>query len=140
MWHFEQIAEQRIRQAMARGDFDELEGKDRPLPPEDELEQVPPELRLAYRVLKNAGFVPEDVALRKEIARLEALLRAVDGGGIEEQGIEGRGPEDQARYAQAVKRLNLLRARLGARHGREPGLHLEAGYYHKALRRLSGSG
>ncbi len=125
MWHFDQIAEQRIQQAIGRGDFDDLEGRGKPLPPEDELEHVPRELRLAYRVLKNAGFVPEEIALRKEIAHVEALLRSVDDRGAE--------------YGRAVRRLNLLRAKLGAHRGGEPPLHLEPRYYHKALERLSES-
>ncbi len=128
MWHFDEIAEQRIEQAIGRGEFDRLEGRGKPLPPEDGLEQVPSELRLAYRVLKNAGFVPEEVALRKEIAHLEGLLRAVDD----------RGSGGGAEYRRAVRRLNLLRARLGARRGGEPPLHLEPRYYHRALERLSG--
>lgn len=67
------IAEDRIREAMERGDFDELELKGKPL----ELKEdpfVPEELRAAYRMLKNAGFLPKEIELRKEIAELETYL------------------------------------------------------------------
>ncbi len=70
---FKRIAEERIREAMERGEFDALELKGKPL----ELKEdpfVPEELRVAYRMLKNAGFLPKEVELRKEIAELEAYL------------------------------------------------------------------
>lgn len=69
------IAEERIREAMERGEFDNLPGKGRPLDLDD-LANVPEELRSAYRLLKNAGFVPPEVELRKEIARLEEQMAA----------------------------------------------------------------
>jgi hypothetical protein len=71
----EVIAEERIRAAMERGEFDNLPGKGRPLNLDD-LENVPPELRAAYTLLRNAGFVPPEVALRKEIQEIEARLAA----------------------------------------------------------------
>ncbi len=74
---FTAIAEQKIREAMARGEFDNLPGKGQPLPPDD-LAGVPDELRMAYKVLKNAGCVPPEVELRKEIVTLRNLLVTVD--------------------------------------------------------------
>jgi len=38
---------------------------------------VPEELRVAYRNLKNSGFLPPDVNLRKEIAGVNQLLAEV---------------------------------------------------------------
>ncbi|MEZ0344841.1 MAG: DUF1992 domain-containing protein [Caldimicrobium sp.] len=70
---FKKIAEERIREAMERGEFNDLELKGKPL----ELKEdpfVPEELKIAYRMLKNAGFLPKEVELRKEIAELEAYL------------------------------------------------------------------
>lgn len=70
---FKKIAEERIREAMERGDFTDLELKGKPLDlKEDPF--VPEELRVAYRMLKNAGFLPKEVELRKEIENLEAYL------------------------------------------------------------------
>ena len=75
MYIFERIAEQRIREAMERGEFDNLPGMGKPLP-KDELDNVPPELRMAYKILKNAGILPEEVELRKEIYSLQQLIDA----------------------------------------------------------------
>ncbi len=41
--------------------------RNRPLPLKDEKANVPTPLRLAIRILRNAGYVPEEVALKKEI-------------------------------------------------------------------------
>ena len=60
------IAERKIREAMARGEFDNLPGKGKPIVQED-LSGVPEELRMAYKILKNAGFVPPEVELSNEI-------------------------------------------------------------------------
>ncbi len=74
---FATIAEQKIREAMARGEFENLAGKGRPLPP-DELAGVPEELRMAYKVLKNAGCLPPEVVLAKEIATLRNLVDSLE--------------------------------------------------------------
>src|SRR5581483_3876037 len=65
----DRIAENKIRQAIADGEFDNLPN----LGPIDleEYFKLPAELRLAYSVLKSAGCVPEEVELLKEIGRLE---------------------------------------------------------------------
>ncbi|MET0152257.1 MAG: DnaJ family domain-containing protein [Candidatus Binatia bacterium] len=71
----QKIAEARIRDAIARGEFDDLAGKGRPLRLED-LSTVPEDLRSAYLLLKNAGVLPDEMQIRKEMVTLEALLDA----------------------------------------------------------------
>ena len=68
------IAERKIAEAMARGELDNLAGAGKPLAMDDELSGVPAELRMAYKVLKNAGFVPPEVELRREIVSMRELL------------------------------------------------------------------
>jgi hypothetical protein len=72
---FQAIAEARIREAIARGDLDDLPGSGRRLELED-LSRVPEELRGGYLLLKNAGVLPEEMQIRKEMVTLEALLDA----------------------------------------------------------------
>ncbi len=69
------IAERKIREALERGDLDRVEGSGKPLP-EDAFADTPAELRAGFRVLKNAGFVPEEVQLQGDIRRLEDLIQA----------------------------------------------------------------
>ena len=70
---FKKIAEERIRRAMEEGVFDNLELKGKPV----ELKEdpfVPEDLKVVYKILKNAGFLPKEVELKKEIFKLEELL------------------------------------------------------------------
>jgi len=74
MYAFEIIAERRIKEAMDRGEFDNLPGKGKPLPP-DGLDNLPPDMRMAYIVLKNTNVLPEEVELRRNIGSIQHLLR-----------------------------------------------------------------
>jgi len=58
-----------IAQAQARGEFDNLEGAGQPLKLE-ENPYAPPELHMAYKILKDAGFAPYWIELGKEIDTL----------------------------------------------------------------------
>ena len=75
MFALERLAEQRIAEAQAHGDFDDLPGAGEPLPAEDNA-FVPQELRAAYRVLKNAGYLPPQAAHFGELHHAEQLLAA----------------------------------------------------------------
>jgi len=72
------IAERKIREAMARGELDNLPGTGKPLSLDEDLSGVPDELRMAYKLLKNAGFVPPEVELRKEIVSLREMLGTLE--------------------------------------------------------------
>jgi hypothetical protein len=113
------IAEQRILEAARRGDFDDLPGAGRPLDLDEDL-LVPEELRMAYRVLKNAGFVPPEVQTLNEIGALERLIQSLDDG--EQRTV-------------AMRKLRLLRMQLDSTRG--GNLQLEAEYYDKLTQRLS---
>ena len=75
---FEHFAEQRIREALERGEFDNLPNAGQPLNL-DEYFAAPPELRMAYSILKNANCAPVEVEILNEVARLkEAIASAPD--------------------------------------------------------------
>ncbi len=67
------LAERRIVEALENGEFDNLPGKGKPLPP-DNLALVPADRRAAYKVLRNAGQLPVELDLKKEITALEQAL------------------------------------------------------------------
>jgi hypothetical protein len=116
----EAVVEERIQKAIRRGDFDDLPGAGKPLDLDDDP-LVPPEVRIAHRILKNAGFVPREVLERRELADLEAALA---------------GLEDAAERRRALARLAVLRTRLGARRAR--CVSLNAYYERKIVERLMG--
>jgi len=96
------VVEQRIAQAIAEGAFDNLPGAGKPLDLDDDR-MVPEDLRVGYRILKNAGFIPPEVEQRREIADLAVLLRHTT---------------DDAALRRAAARLALLAVKLEA-EGRE---------------------
>jgi hypothetical protein len=70
---FSRIAEQRIREAMEQGHFENLPGAGRPLNLEDYF-STPEDLRMAYSILRNANCAPAEVQLLKEVSRLERAV------------------------------------------------------------------
>ena len=107
---FRLIAERKIAEALERGELANLPGEGRPLELDDDA-LIPEELRAAYRILKNAGFVPPEVQALREIKELEDLVN--------------REGENAATRSKAVRKLALLRTRIENR------------YYEKAVAKLS---
>ena len=117
------LAEEQISAAIRRGEFDDLPGEGKPLALEDDG-AVPDALRVAYRILKNAGCLPPEQELRKEIRQVEGLLNHVETD-----------PEAQ----RIRRRLCLMRTRL-AMQGRDVNLLVyEAAYREKLLCRMARS-
>lgn len=94
------IAEEKIREAIRRGEFDNLPGAGKPLPPDD-LEGVPEELRVSFRILKNAGILPEEMQLRKEMTTLGDLIAACEHDG-ERQKLQRELTIKKVRYQQLM--------------------------------------
>jgi len=65
--------EAQIREAMERGDFDNLANKGKLLDL-SEWRKTPEHLRMSYSILKNAGYSPQEVHTKKELAELRAML------------------------------------------------------------------
>jgi len=77
----ERLIEAQIKKAMAEGEFDDLPGKGQPIDLKAYFD-TPEHLRMAYSILKNGDFVPEEVQLLKDI---EALKLQLDSCSDEEQ-------------------------------------------------------
>jgi uncharacterized protein YutE (UPF0331/DUF86 family) len=73
----DRAVEEIIQAAMARGEFDDLPGKGKPLDL-DSYFAAPEDLRMAFSVLRNAGYLPEEVQLLKDVAALRDRLAATD--------------------------------------------------------------
>jgi len=124
MLFLERLAEQKIQEAQSRGEFDNFSGAGTPLPEEDGIVGVAPSLRMAYRILKNAGYVPEEVRLRREISEVRQLLQ--------------QGFNDEQQSSQVRRRLLMLTERLG--HLRGGNLMLADRYLTQVVERLDCQG
>jgi hypothetical protein len=115
------LVEDQVARAQAEGQFDDLPGVGRPLELDDDL-LVPEDLRMACRILKNAGFLPPEMQALKDIDELQRLVRS--------------GVDDAARR-RALARLNLLLARVAEARACSGGaLHLDEAYYRQVVDRL----
>jgi hypothetical protein len=72
---FDRIVEALIKEAMERGEFDNLPGKGKPIDLTEYFE-TPEDVRLANSVLKNAGMTSREVDLLREIEELKQILAA----------------------------------------------------------------
>jgi hypothetical protein len=116
----DRLAEENILAALRRGEFDDLPGSGKPLSLDDDS-AVPEALRVAYRILANAGCLPPEQQLRREIRELEDLLLQLDS---------------HAEERRLRRRLLLLQTRL-ALQGRESSPLVEdSAYREKLLRRM----
>ncbi len=95
---FNKIVEDRIRKAQKKGAFKNLAGTGKPILLDDDR-HIPEDLRLAYKILKNADFVPPEIELKKEIRRTEDFLD---------------GMENTAEKYRILKKLNFLILRLNS--------------------------
>ena len=98
---FEEIVEQRILKAQENGDMDDLPGTGKPLTFEDE--NVPEELRLSCKILKNSGFLPPELTLKKQIRHTEDLLEKLE--------------PDSPERGKVQKKLNFLFTKLNTMRG-----------------------
>jgi len=72
---WQSFVEYRIQKAQARGEFDDLPGHGKPLPPET-VNPYEGDSALAHKILRDHGFAPEWIELDKEIRReLKAARR-----------------------------------------------------------------
>jgi len=116
----DRIAERHIGQAVQRGEFEDLPGAGKPLALDDDA-MIPEELRAGYRLLKNAGYLPPELQLNKEIKEAEQLLACV------------REPGERDK---AERRLRFLRLRLSQTRGDGMDVVIERRYQDKLLRKL----
>lgn len=99
---FYRIAEQRIRDAVEQGEFESLPNAGQPLDLEDET-WIPEDLRMVYRMLKNAGFVPPELELHNEILSMRRMINSLD---------------DNAERTRKVRELNFKLLKLEEMTGR----------------------
>ena len=74
---FEDPVETKIKAAMADGEFDNLPGKGKPLNLKGYME-TPEHLRTAYHILKNSGYLPEEVRLKKEMELIKEKIKSCE--------------------------------------------------------------
>ena len=116
---FQKIIEKRIKEAQEKGEFDDLPGHGEPLKIEDDS-HIPEDLRLAYKILKNADCLPPELELKKEIRQMEDML--------------GNIPDERERY-RYLKKINFKIMQLNMMGKKSPLLDETQIYYKKIVDR-----
>jgi len=115
------IAEQKILKAMEEGDLNSSKWKNKPLPLEND-HLVPEDLKIAYKMLKNSGYLPPEVEERKEIKRIEDLIAAT---------------EDEHERLRQMKKLNVLLMKVEEKRSFSSNIAAQDDYYRKVVERIS---
>ena len=120
---FTKIVEERIRRAQKKGEFENLEGTGEPLNLAD-YQAVAEELRLAYKILKNADCLPPEIEIKKEIHQTEKLLS---------------GMTDTAKRYRTMKKLNFLIMKLNTLRSTSVNFEEPQKYSDKLIKKLESS-
>lgn len=70
------LAERQMQKARVRGDLQGLEGEGKPLPDRPGDAFISPGDAIGFRIMAEAGVLPEEIVLKKEAARLRETLAA----------------------------------------------------------------
>lgn len=116
---FDAMAERRIREAQQQGVFEDLPGAGAPLKLDDDA-MVPEELRAAYRILKNAGYVPPEVEALRDLREVEQMLERA---------------QDETERNALIGKFNVLLARAGSLRGRN--FAVDQDYFQKVAEKLT---
>ena len=120
---FNKIVEERIRKAQKKGEFENLQGSGKPLDLLDD-QAVAEELRLAYKILKNADCLPPEIELKKEIQQTEELLS---------------GMGETAEKFRTIKKLNYLIMKLNTLRNTSIEFEAPQKYSDKMVQKLESS-
>ncbi len=117
---FERIIEERILVSQKRGEFENLPGHGKPLDLDDDS-HIPEELRLAYKILKNADCTPPEIELKKEIVKTEDLLANMG---------------DTKEKYRLIKKLNFLIMKFNALRNSSVTIEIPQKYMEKLAGRM----
>jgi len=117
----QQIAERKIAKAIQEGKLNIEKWRGKPLPKEDNT-FVPDDLKMAYKILKNAGYLPPEIEIKKEIKKLEDLISVT---------------EDEHERVKQIKKLNFLQIKISTMLNRPLNIENHQDYHRKIVENIS---
>ena len=73
----DRIVERQIQKARLKGQLQGLKGEGAPLPERPEAAYTKPAEAVAFRIMAEAGVLPEEINLKKEVAAQRAALAMI---------------------------------------------------------------
>ncbi len=95
---FRNLIERQIQKARLEGQLDNLKGEGEPLPDRPEEAMVDKADAIGFRIMAQAGVLPEEIAIKKQIIKQRELLDGIT---------------DPAARKDAMKELAKLETRYG---------------------------
>ncbi|PUB15101.1 DUF1992 domain-containing protein [Paenisporosarcina sp. OV554] len=99
-WH---LVEDLIKKAQREGQFDNLPGAGKPLPP-DEFAHYPEDIRMVMRILKNSGHDAEAQFIKEEMSDLQHQMKKALGK---------EKTELEQQYNQKLTQMNRMLSKKG---------------------------
>ena len=97
-----------LAESAASGELASAPSYGKPLDFGDGYDQTPPELRMAMKVLKDAGVVPAEVEAMQQIAALQAELDALPAGeAAAREALQRRIADKRQALALRLEKLRL---------------------------------
>jgi hypothetical protein len=100
----EQIA-QHLRESQRSGELQSAKSYGRPLDFGDGYDETPPTLRLGFKLLRDAGFVPPEVETMRQIAQLREQLDSSPADPAQAEALRRRLSELQQHLALRLEKL-----------------------------------
>jgi len=97
--------EEKIKKSIEDGDFDDLPGMGKPLDLKDELPGLSPELKMVYKTLKNAGYIPESDDKDQNSITFQELVHSATDGMYEEM-VKGEF-QKRLEFGEFIKKKKL---------------------------------
>ncbi len=117
---FNELAETKIMKAIHTGDLEQLSGMGEPV--DVDIDPLIPELKkMAYKILKNADNIPQELQIRNQIHEIEKTLASTE--------LQNR--------KELMLRLQVLFIRLDITGYRYTNLLIQNEYYEEMLLRLA---
>jgi hypothetical protein len=102
MYYF---VEEKIKKSIEDGDFDDLPGMGKPLDLKDDLPGLPPELKMAYKTLKNAGYLSENNDKKQNSITVQELINSATDG-MHKEMVKGEF-QKRLEFGEYVKKRKL---------------------------------
>ena len=115
------IAEQKISKAIEEGSLKTDGWENKPLNLKDD-HMVPEDLKMAYKMLKNAGYVPPEIETRKEITRLEQLIATT---------------EDEHTRVKQMRKLSVLLTKIESSRSSPANIASDSEYFSRIVERTT---
>lgn len=106
---------------MEEGDLNSPKWKNKPLPLDDD-HLVPEDLKIAYKLLKNSGYLPAEIVERKEIRQIEDLIAST---------------EDEHERLKQMRKLNVLLMKVDEKRTFRSNIASQDDYYRRVVEKIS---